>query len=256
MKEREVKEWPFSSRQQVNEEALRTARIEYLYRRAQDDALTENEKKEWAALLKTFDYAEFSQEHSLHLFAIGRVTAFNEHFVAVEYLEGDKERFRSQYVKDAFAAAGIAKGDWFEMEIQHGARRRVKSVKNLVRISPPEEFDLSKIKAVTVASIPTAMGSTPISCSKRRIDDMKRLARKIAANAAEVASENQRLRLLITEMMNELCDRCAEESGGGSDRCPEYRADGELGRCVYSTQGYCTTRDLINRAMAEGDITK
>ena len=72
----------------------------------------------------------------------------------------------------------------------------------------------------------------------------------------KLAKENERLRLLNTEVMFALCDRCADESGGGSGRCPEYRADGELGRCVYSTKGYCTTGYLINKAMAEGVITK
>ena len=135
-------------------------------------------------------------------------------------------------------------------------RQIARKLLSLAAFVGKNETGIAKEKSIALLVVAAARVDSKKERLRKDIDDVKQLARKIAANAAEVARENQRLRLLNMEMMNVLCDRCAEESGGGSDRCPEYRADGELGRCVYSTQGYCTTRDLINKAMAEGVIPK
>lgn len=121
--------------------------FEKLYRKAQNNTLSNDEKKTWGKVVDSIDYASFSQEMSLPQFEIGQITALNNHVVAVEWIEGGIDRFRSR-IPAFFTSGRVEKGDWFEALVRRGKQDKVVSIECPQKIDSPKDFDLKSLEAI------------------------------------------------------------------------------------------------------------
>jgi hypothetical protein len=121
--------------------------FEKLYRKAQSNTLSNDEKKTWGKVVDSIDYASFSQEMSLPQFEIGQITALNNHVVAVEWIEGGIDRFRSR-IPAFFTSGRVEKDDWFEALVRRGKHDKVVSIECPQKIDPPKDFDLKSLEAI------------------------------------------------------------------------------------------------------------
>jgi hypothetical protein len=146
-KKMHVEEWDviFSFRDLNNIDAHLIIKFEDLYRKAQNSKLSEEEKKTWGKIVDSIDYASFSQEMSYPQFEVGQVTSLSDNLVIINWIDGEKERFRGR-IPAFFTSGRVQKGDWFEALVKRGKQDMVVSIECPQKIDPPVEYDFESLK--------------------------------------------------------------------------------------------------------------
>lgn len=131
-------EIPFDGFSGIEAELLRFFRK--MYAKSSSGTLSEQEKKTWFRMLKTFDYASFSQEMAPPMYELGEIVALNSDYVTIVWT--DKKRQSIPVGKSArFQNGTLRKGDRIGAMVKRGVRDEIISIEEIALL--PEGKDIS-----------------------------------------------------------------------------------------------------------------
>ena len=131
-------EIPFDGFSGIEAELLRFFRK--MYAKSSSGTLSEQEKKTWFKMLKTFDYASFSQEMAPPMYERGEIAALNSDYVTIVW--ADKKRQSIPVGNSArFQDGTLRKGDHIGAKIKRGVMDEIISIEEIAIL--PEGKDIS-----------------------------------------------------------------------------------------------------------------
>lgn len=131
-------EIPFKGFSGIEAELLRFFRK--MYAKSSSGTLSEQEKKTWFEMLKTFDYASFSQEMAPPMYELGEIVALDDDYVTIVWT--DKKRQSIPVGKSArFQDGTLRKGDHIGAMVKRGAGDEIVSIEEITIL--PEGKDIS-----------------------------------------------------------------------------------------------------------------
>lgn len=131
-------EIPFDGFSGIEAELLRF--FQKMYAKSSSGTLSEQEKKTWFEMLKSFDYASFSQEMAPPMYELGEIVALNSDYVTVVWT--DKKRQSIPVGKSArFQDGTPRKGDRIGAMVKRGVGDEIVSIEEIALL--PEGKDIS-----------------------------------------------------------------------------------------------------------------
>lgn len=138
-------EIPFDGFSGIEAELLRFFRK--MYAKSSSGTLSEQEKKTWFEMLKSFDYASFSQEMAPPMYELGEIVALDDDYVTIVWT--DKKRQSIPVGKFArFQDGTLRKGDHIEAKVKRGVGDEIISIEEIALLPEGKDIpvDWSEVK--------------------------------------------------------------------------------------------------------------
>ena len=140
-------EIPFKgfSEKRIEAELLRFFRR--MYAKSSSGTLSEQEKKTWFKMLKSFDYASFSQEMAPPMYELGEIAALNSDYVTIVWT--DKKRQSIPVEKSVrFQNGTLRKGDRIGAMVKRGVGDEIISIEEIALLPEGKgiSVDWSEVK--------------------------------------------------------------------------------------------------------------
>lgn len=142
-------EIPFEGFSEKSIEAELLRFFQKMYAKSSSGTLSEQEKKTWFKMLKSFDYASFSQEMVPPMYELGEIVALNNDYVTIVWT--DKKRQSIPVEKSVrFQNGTLRKGDHIGAMVKRGVRDEIVSIDEIALLPESKDIsvDWSEVKAV------------------------------------------------------------------------------------------------------------
>ena len=133
-------EIPFAGFSEKSIEAELLRFFQKMYAKSSSGTLSEQDKKTWFKMLKTFDYASFSQEMVPPMYELGEIVAVNSDYVTIVWT-GKKRQSTPVEKSVRFQNGTLRKGDRIGAMVKRGVGDEIISIEEIALL--PEGKDIS-----------------------------------------------------------------------------------------------------------------